>query len=128
MFLILIPPLRKKCPYSKLFWFAFFPFFLAFGLNTERYFVFSRNAGKCRKNADQNNSKYGHFLLNVILYAEIAFNLLTPTSIIHTSNFEVDGYSSKEDLFGQISLSMNAMYVFLPKVVYKFRNDYWVWN
>ena len=24
--------------------------------------VFSPNAGKCRKNADQNNSEYGHFL------------------------------------------------------------------
>ena len=29
--------LRKKCPYSKLFWSAFFPHFPAFGLNTERY-------------------------------------------------------------------------------------------
>ena len=35
----------------------FFPHFSAFGL-----FIFSPNAGKCRKNADQNNSKYGHFL------------------------------------------------------------------
>ena len=32
--------------------------------------------------------------------------------MIHTSNFGVDGYPSKEDLFGQISLSMNAMYFF----------------
>ena len=31
--------------------------------------VFSPNAGKCRKNADQNNSEYGHFLRNV-LYKE----------------------------------------------------------
>ena len=27
--------------------------------------VFSPNAGKCVKNADQNNSEYGHFLRNV---------------------------------------------------------------
>ena len=29
--------LRKKCWYSELFWFAFFPHFPAFRLNTERY-------------------------------------------------------------------------------------------
>ena len=29
--------LRKKCPYSELFWSAFYPNFPAFGLNTERY-------------------------------------------------------------------------------------------
>ena len=75
---------HKKCPYSELFWSAFFPHFPAFGPNTERYtlylsvfrrnagkcrknadqnnYVFSPNAGKCVKNADQNNSEYGHFL------------------------------------------------------------------
>ena len=31
--------LRKKCPYSELFWSAFLPHFPAFGLNTERYGV-----------------------------------------------------------------------------------------
>ena len=36
--------LLKKCPYSQLFWSAF----SAFGLNTERYSVFSPNAGKTR--------------------------------------------------------------------------------
>ena len=38
--------------YLKLFWSAFFPHFPTFGLNT----------GKCGKNEDQNNFKYGHFL------------------------------------------------------------------
>ena len=60
-------PLRKKCPCSELFWSAFFPHFPAFGLNTERYGVFSPNAEKCGKNADQNNSEYGHFLRSVQL-------------------------------------------------------------
>ena len=27
--------------------------------------LFSLNAGKCRKNADQNNSEYGHILCSV---------------------------------------------------------------
>ena len=44
--------MRKKSPYSELFWSAFFPHFPAFGPNAE----------KCGKNMDQNNSEYGHFL------------------------------------------------------------------
>ena len=40
-------PLRKKCPYLV---------YLS---------VFSPNAGKCGKNADQNNSEYGQFLRSV---------------------------------------------------------------
>ena len=53
--------LRKKCPYSELFWSPFFLHFPAFELNTE-HSIFSPNAGKCGKNGDQNNSEYGHFL------------------------------------------------------------------
>ena len=47
-------PLRKKCPYSELFWSAFFPYFPAFGLNKERYNISPysvqiwENAGKMR--------------------------------------------------------------------------------
>ena len=36
--------LRKKCPYSELFWSAFFPNFPAFGLNTERYRVYTEGS------------------------------------------------------------------------------------
>ena len=49
-------PLREKCPYSELFWSAFFEC----GKNA--------NSVRMRKNADQNNSEYGHFLLSVLLY------------------------------------------------------------
>ena len=41
--------MRKKCPYSKLFWSAFFPHFPVFGLNTERYEVSLRIQSKCGK-------------------------------------------------------------------------------
>ena len=59
--------LPKKCPYSEFFWSAFFLHFPAFGLNTAPYLsVFSPNAGKYGKNADQNNSEYGLFLLSVV--------------------------------------------------------------
>ena len=37
------------------------PHFHAFGLNTERYFVF-RYSVRMREIVDQNNSEYGHFL------------------------------------------------------------------
>ena len=49
-------PLREKCPCSELFWSAFFEC----GKNA--------NSVRMRKNADQNNSEYGHFLLSVLLY------------------------------------------------------------
>ena len=39
--------LRKKCPYSELFWTAFFPRFKAIGLNTDRYSVSVRIQSKC---------------------------------------------------------------------------------
>ena len=51
------PPLRKKCPYAELFWSAF----------TEHLYVFSPNAGKCGKYADQNNSEYGLFSCSALL-------------------------------------------------------------
>ena len=54
--------MRKKCPYSELLWSAYFLHFPAFGLNTPCLSVFSPNAGKCGKNADQNNPKYRLFL------------------------------------------------------------------
>ena len=37
------------CLYSELFWSEFFPHFLAFGLNTDRYFVSLRMHSKCGK-------------------------------------------------------------------------------
>ena len=49
---------------TELFWSAFFPHFPAFGLNTPYLSVFSPNAGKCGKNAGQNNPEYGLFLRN----------------------------------------------------------------
>ena len=35
--------LRKKSPYSELFWSAFFPYFPAFGLNNSEYGLFLRS-------------------------------------------------------------------------------------
>ena len=83
--------LRRKCPYSELFWSAFFPHSDWIRREMEYLSVFSPNAGKCGKirtrktantntfyalvtlrtqsecgkfgkNADQNNSEYGQFL------------------------------------------------------------------
>ena len=62
---LLTQTLPKKCPYSELVSSAFFPHFLTFGLNAERYFVtllIQSECGKMWTNTDQNNSKYEHFL------------------------------------------------------------------
>ena len=50
--------LRKRCPYSELFWSPFFTHLPAFGLNTEGYSVSLCIQSKCGKM----NSKYGHLL------------------------------------------------------------------
>ena len=47
--------LRKKCPYSELFWPAFFCILTKYGEILSPYSV------RMRENADQNNSEYGHF-------------------------------------------------------------------
>ena len=50
--------LRKKCPYSELFWSAFSRIRSEYGeiLGISPYSV------RVRENTDQNNSEYGHFL------------------------------------------------------------------
>ena len=49
--------LRKKCPYSELFWSAFVPHFPAFGLNTESYSIQS----ECRKMRNRKTSNTDTF-------------------------------------------------------------------
>ena len=72
--------LRKKCPYLELFWSVSFPHFPAFGLNTESS-VFRPTAGKCGKNADQNNSEYGHFLRSAYwLYTKLEIKAVNVSS------------------------------------------------
>ena len=71
-------PLRKKSPYSELFWSTFSrisphsdwirrdtPQRYSVRRGTPYLSVFSPNAGKCEKNMDQNNSECGHFLRSV---------------------------------------------------------------
>ena len=62
-------PLRKKCPYSELFWSAFFPHFLAFRLNTLSVF------SPMRENADQNNSEYGTFYAVISWRTQMQFQM-----------------------------------------------------
>ena len=58
--------LRKKCPYSELFWPIFSRTCTKYG---EARSIFPYSV-QMRKNADQNNSKYGHFSHSV-KHAEI---------------------------------------------------------
>ena len=50
--------LRKKCPYSELFWFAYSRIRTEYG----EILRISPYSNRMRKNVDQNNSEYGHFL------------------------------------------------------------------
>ena len=44
--------------------------------------VFSPNAGKCGKNADQNNSEYGHFLRSVLYILAVIFEVTIEQNLI----------------------------------------------
>ena len=50
-------PLRKKCPYSELFWSAF----SRIRTEYEGILCISPYSVRMRENEDQNNSEYGHF-------------------------------------------------------------------
>ena len=52
-FVYLYSTLRKKPPYSELFWSTLFPHFPAFGLNTERYSVSLRIQSECGEIRDK---------------------------------------------------------------------------
>ena len=59
--------LRKKFLYSELFWWAFFPHFLAFGLITERYEIFLRiQCGKMRSRVTPNTDTFYAVVLALI--------------------------------------------------------------
>ena len=53
----MIPSLRKKCPYSELFWSAFYRISTEYG----EIRSISPYSVQMRENVDQNNSEYGHF-------------------------------------------------------------------
>ena len=50
--------------------------------------VFSPNAGKCGKNADQNNSEYVHFLCSVILAKSSNCVLNAPLGVIEKQHVQ----------------------------------------
>ena len=51
--------------------------------NSKYLSVFSPNAGKCRKNMDQYNSEYGHFLRNGCIYLK-SFKIIKPQAVLHS--------------------------------------------
>ena len=55
---IMLLPLREKCPYSELFWFLFSRIWTEY----EKIVCISPYSVRMRENANQNSSKYGHFL------------------------------------------------------------------
>ena len=83
--------LRKKCPYSELFWSAFFPHFPAFGLNTERYGVIGsispysvrtrENAGKMRTRITPNTDSLYAVLVSLAFLVNFNIRLI---SMLHS--------------------------------------------
>ena len=59
--------LRKKCPYSELFWSAFSHIRTQY----EEIQSISPYSVRMRENADQNNSEYGHFLRSVKFFITV---------------------------------------------------------
>ena len=68
--------LRKRCLYLELFWSAFFPHFLAFGLNTERYGVSFRIQSECGKIREKCGPKTPNTdtFYAVMLYKDVTSN------------------------------------------------------
>ena len=60
--------LRKKCPYSELFWSVFSRIRAVYG----EILVASPYSVQMRENEDQNNSEYGRFLRSVIVSYSIS--------------------------------------------------------
>ena len=61
--------------YSGLHFFRIFQHSDWIQRDTKYLSVFSPNAGKCGKNADQNNSEYGHFLVSEVLIFKCNTNI-----------------------------------------------------
>ena len=68
--------------YSGPHFFRIFPHLDWIWRDTPHLSVFSPNAGKCGKNADQNNSEYGHFLRSANC-GSYRRRLLTSSSSVH---------------------------------------------
>ena len=62
--------LRKKCPYSELFWSVF----SCIRTEYKEIFRISSYSIRMRENIDQNNSEPGHFLRNGIHYDAISID------------------------------------------------------
>ena len=74
--------LRKKCPYSELFWFAYSRIWTEYG----EILRISPYSNRMRKNVDQNNSEYGHFLRSANVNAfTLLKGLFDPDSIYFLS-------------------------------------------
>ena len=68
----LILTLRKKCPYSELFWSVISRIRTEYG----EIQSISPYSVRMRENTDQNNSKYGHFLRSITLIIYTFLNIM----------------------------------------------------
>ena len=129
MLFIRLGTLCKKSPYWESFWSAFSSFFPHshwIRRDTRYLSVFSSNAGKCGKNADQNNSQYGHFLpsgrqkRNVIYYK---FTKLLPIGIFKSNGSLSNFYPTLPNTFFVHKMDKNEVHTWNEDLV-NTRNEY----
>ena len=96
--------------------------FPAFGLNTERYCPeygkvrsISPYLVRMRKNADQNNSEYGHFSRSVVKWNLLSF--ATKTSINH-------GNKTKSDILPYDIVKSDVIIIFFGQRILKYFNNF----
>ena len=86
--------LRKKSPYSELFWSVFFPHLPTFGLNTERYGVCRENAGKKTWLPEHTLSEMYKLFENFNLFSCLDFFFVLYFTLIYFSLFFIVIYNS----------------------------------
>ena len=70
-------PLRKRCPYSEIFWSAFSGTWTEYG----EIRSISLYSVRMQENADQNDSEYGHFSRSVFIHLKLKLvSFLNPNS------------------------------------------------
>ena len=95
--------LRKKCPYSALFWSA------CSRIRTEYEEIWSicPYSARMRENAQQNKSEYGHFSRSAQSVYNRVYDFLTENKILYEKQFGFQSSHSSEHTILQLSNRTN---------------------
>ena len=108
--------LRKKCPYSELFWYAFSCIRAEYG----EIRSISPYSVQMRENADQYNSEYGHFLRSISPYSVQMWG-----NAEHADKFYAVWYCGFKSFLSLSNIALLfPLYVGCPPTVFKFLLDF----